>query len=61
MGVTIPKSLSEIKVGTKYQVLYLDGMWSQTMTVYKLCYSTKTDLRLLMDEDRIKIINDNTD
>jgi len=54
---TIPQTLSDLPVGTEYQVLYIDGIWSSTRVVARLCWSTKNDLLGLIERNKIRIVN----
>ena len=54
----IPQSIDEFQIGTAYEVRLLDNTWSSVRYVSKLCWSIKTDLRILMEEQRVRIIQD---
>lgn len=64
MEFSIPKNINDFKLGIEYQVLFLDGTWSGTKILNKMCYSIRTDLLMLIEENRVRIIkyenNDNS-
>jgi len=53
----IPKVIGDFNIGTEYQVMYLDGTWGKPILVYKLCWSVRMDLKELIKNDRIRIID----
>jgi len=54
----IPKSIDQFYIGTRYQVQYPDGDWSDDRIVSRLCFSMKKDLCRLIEQKRIKILID---
>jgi hypothetical protein len=51
-----PKQVNDFSRGTVYQVLEpISGVWSEELTISKMCNSTKEFLELLIQRKRIRI------